>query len=136
MRSIPHKARNVSTPWLRLPMICRLNCGPTASLQRLGMRRSRYLTVFPPPKTLIACRRIYLSKKLVDRYGAANVSVHLHDTQAMGLANAFAALDAGVDVVEALLEGGTHLGHQLGAEGVARLGPVQGQGDNTLFPGT
>ncbi len=46
-----------------------------------------------------------LSKKLVDRYGAPNVSVHLHDTQAMGLANAFAALDAGVRILDSSVGG-------------------------------
>ncbi len=46
-----------------------------------------------------------LSKKLVDRYGAPNVSVHLHDTQAMGLANAFAALDAGVRMLDSSVGG-------------------------------
>jgi len=46
-----------------------------------------------------------LSKKLVDRFGAAYVSVHLHDTQAMGLANAFAALDAGVRMLDSSVGG-------------------------------
>lgn len=46
-----------------------------------------------------------LSKNLVDRFGAANVSVHLHDTQAMGLANAFAALDAGVRMLDSSVGG-------------------------------
>jgi hydroxymethylglutaryl-CoA lyase len=46
-----------------------------------------------------------LSQKLVDRYGASHVSVHLHDTQAMGLANAFAALEAGVRMLDASIGG-------------------------------
>jgi hydroxymethylglutaryl-CoA lyase len=46
-----------------------------------------------------------LSQKVVDTCGAANVSVHLHDTQGMGLANAFAALDAGVRILDASVGG-------------------------------
>ena len=46
-----------------------------------------------------------LSQTLVDRYGAEKVSVHLHDTQGMGLANAFAALEAGVRTLDASVGG-------------------------------
>jgi hydroxymethylglutaryl-CoA lyase len=46
-----------------------------------------------------------LAKTLVDRYGSEKVSVHLHDTQGMGLANAFAALDAGVRTLDASVGG-------------------------------
>ena len=34
--------------------------------------------------------------KLVDRYGAERLGCHFHDTRAMGLANVYAALEAGV----------------------------------------
>jgi hydroxymethylglutaryl-CoA lyase len=46
-----------------------------------------------------------LSRQLVDRYDRRKISVHLHDTQGMGLANAFAALDAGVRMLDASVGG-------------------------------
>lgn len=46
-----------------------------------------------------------LSQKVVDLCGPANLSVHLHDTQAMGVANAFAALDAGVRILDSSVGG-------------------------------
>jgi hydroxymethylglutaryl-CoA lyase len=45
-----------------------------------------------------------LLRDLVDRYGA-RVSAHFHDTQALGLANAAAALDAGVQSFDASVGG-------------------------------
>jgi len=45
-----------------------------------------------------------LLKKLVDRYGS-KVSAHFHDTQALGLANAAAALDAGVRILDSSVAG-------------------------------
>ncbi len=57
-----------------------------------------------------------LSRKLLDRFGALNVSVHLHDTQGMGLANAFAAIDAGVRILDTSVGG---LGGCPFAEGAA-----------------
>lgn len=46
-----------------------------------------------------------LLRKLVDRYGQASVSAHFHDTQALGLANATAALDAGVRMLDSSVGG-------------------------------
>jgi hydroxymethylglutaryl-CoA lyase len=46
-----------------------------------------------------------LSRQLVDRFDARRISVHLHDTQGLGLANAFAALDAGVRMLDASVGG-------------------------------
>jgi hydroxymethylglutaryl-CoA lyase len=46
-----------------------------------------------------------LSRQLVDRHDPRKLSVHLHDTQGMGLANAFAALDAGVRMLDASVGG-------------------------------
>jgi hydroxymethylglutaryl-CoA lyase len=46
-----------------------------------------------------------LSRQLVDRFGPQKLSVHLHDTQGMGIANAFAALDAGVRMLDASVGG-------------------------------
>jgi hydroxymethylglutaryl-CoA lyase len=45
-----------------------------------------------------------LLRDLVDRYGT-QVSAHFHDTQALGLANASAALDAGVRILDASVGG-------------------------------
>jgi hydroxymethylglutaryl-CoA lyase len=46
-----------------------------------------------------------LAQKLVAQHGAGKVSVHLHDTQGLGTANAFAALDAGVRSLDASVGG-------------------------------
>jgi hydroxymethylglutaryl-CoA lyase len=37
-----------------------------------------------------------MMQKLIDRYGPDNLGCHFHDTRAMGLANVYAALQAGV----------------------------------------
>jgi hydroxymethylglutaryl-CoA lyase len=46
-----------------------------------------------------------LSVELVARFGASRVAVHLHDTLAFGLANAAAAMRAGVRIFDASLGG-------------------------------
>lgn len=46
-----------------------------------------------------------LSAVLVERFGAGNIAVHLHDTLAFGLANAAAAMRAGVRIFDASLGG-------------------------------
>jgi hydroxymethylglutaryl-CoA lyase len=50
------------------------------------------------------CEVRTLLRALVDRYGA-RVSAHFHDTQALGLTNAAAALDAGVRILDASVGG-------------------------------
>ncbi len=42
-----------------------------------------------------------MMQKLVDRYGPVRLGCHFHDTRAMGLANVYAALQAGVRQVDA-----------------------------------
>ncbi len=42
---------------------------------------------------------------LVARYGADRLAIHLHDTQALALANAYAAIQAGVRVLDASVGG-------------------------------
>lgn len=46
-----------------------------------------------------------LSTELINRFGAEKVAVHLHDTLAFGLANAAAAMRAGVRIFDASLGG-------------------------------
>jgi hydroxymethylglutaryl-CoA lyase len=46
-----------------------------------------------------------LLARMVARYGADKLAAHLHDTQALGLANAYAALDAGVRTLDASVGG-------------------------------
>lgn len=46
-----------------------------------------------------------LLKTMVDRYDATRLAVHLHDTLAFGLANAYAAISAGVLTLDASLGG-------------------------------
>ena len=54
-----------------------------------------------------------MMQKLVDRYGPDRLGCHFHDTRAMGLANVYAALLAGVRQFDA----------SAGGLGVARLPP-------------
>ncbi len=46
-----------------------------------------------------------LMERLGHRFGMANLAVHLHDTQAMGLANATTALQAGVRIFDTSIGG-------------------------------
>ncbi len=46
-----------------------------------------------------------MASKLVDRHGNKQLSFHFHDTRAMGLANVFAALEAGVRKFDASIGG-------------------------------
>lgn len=46
-----------------------------------------------------------LARELCGRFDPARLSVHLHDTQGMGVANAFAALDAGIRILDASVGG-------------------------------
>ena len=54
--------------------------------------------------------------KLVDRYGPERLGCHFHDTRAMGLANVYAALQAGVRQFDASA-GGWGLSFAPGAKG-------------------
>jgi hydroxymethylglutaryl-CoA lyase len=47
----------------------------------------------------------YLMKDLVTRFGRKKLAIHLHDTQALGLVNAAAAIHAGVRIFDASVGG-------------------------------
>ena len=46
-----------------------------------------------------------MTRSLVDRFGAEQISCHFHDTRAMGLANVFAAAESGVRKFDASIGG-------------------------------
>lgn len=46
-----------------------------------------------------------LMTHLVARYGADKLAIHLHDTQALALANAYSAIQAGIRVIDASIGG-------------------------------
>ncbi|UCF68432.1 MAG: hydroxymethylglutaryl-CoA lyase [Acidobacteriota bacterium] len=46
-----------------------------------------------------------LCRRLIERFGARRIAMHLHDTRGLGLVNAYAALECGVRIIDSSVAG-------------------------------